>query len=262
MKKTTMLICAAALAALPVFAETIVYSTPKDFRAGQVKATADGLKIVKRSWTIGTKKIAFDPAAKYKLTMEIKADAADLAKLGKHKVRIGLIPHSAEYKVLSPTNVFAIAGTETELAAPVKKGDTVIKVKDAFKWITTSGTCVAFDCDPTGKMRDMPNMNNLGIIKSVNRKTGELTMVAPVKVALDADTVVRQHQNSWSVIGNDICEVTTDWQTFTVSSVPGVSSGVRENPRYKVWKYTAFLEPVITTMIPLEIRNVKIEVIK
>ena len=46
MKKTTMLICAAALAALPVFAETIVYSTPKDFRAGQVKTTADGLKIV------------------------------------------------------------------------------------------------------------------------------------------------------------------------------------------------------------------------
>lgn len=262
MKKTTMLICAAAFAALPVFAETIVFSTPKDFRAGQVKQNADSLQIVKRSWTIGTKRIKFDATAKYKVTVDMKAKADDLPKLGKHKVRFGLMPHSDDYKVLSPVNLFVINGTDTVLAAPVKKGDTVVKVKDAFKWRTFNATFIVFDCDPTGKLRDLPNFNVLGNIAKVNRSTGEITLAAPAKVTLDVDTAVRQHQNSWSVIGNEICEVSGEWQTFTFTTVPGESTGIRDNPRYKVWKGTAYLEPVVTTMIPLEIRNLKVEVIK
>lgn len=262
MKKTTMLICAAAFAALPVFAETIVFSTPKDFRAGQVKQNADSLQIVKRSWTIGTKRIKFDATAKYKVTVDIKANADDLPKLGKHKVRFGLMPLSDDYKVLSPVNLFVIDGTDTLLAAPVKKGDTVVKVKDAFKWRITNSTYIVFDCDPTGKLRDLPNFNVLGNIAKVNRATGEITLAAPAKVTLDVDTAVRQHQNSWSVIGNEICEVSGEWQTFTFTTVPGESTGTRDNPRYKVWKGTAYLEPVVTTMIPLEIRNLKVEVIK
>lgn len=257
-----MLIFAAAFAALPVFAETIAYSTPKDFKPGQVKATADGLQIVKRSWTLGTKKVAFDPAAKYKLTLDIRAKADDIAKLGKYPIRIGLAPFSADYKILSPSNIFIIDGSDTELAAPVKPGDKVIKVKDAFKWSIGSGTVVAFDCDPSGKLRDLPNYNSLGYIAKVNRATGEITLSRPAKVSLDAGTAVRQHQNSWSVIGNDPCHVTTQWQTFTVTTIPGVCNSVKEKPRYRVWKYTAFLEPLIATTIPVEIRNVKIEIIK
>lgn len=262
MKKTTAMICAAALAALPVFAETIAYTSPKDFRAGQVKATADGLKVVKRSWTIGTKKIAFDPATKYKMTIELRATPEDIAKLGKHKVRVGLMPLSEEEKVLSPVNVFAIAGTDTFLAAPVKKGDKNVKVKDAFKWRVTNGTCIVYDCDPTGKLRDLPNFNILGMVSKVNRATGEIELAQPARATLDVDTAVRQHQNSWSVLGNEICEITPEWQTVTFTTVPGICTGIRENPRYKVWRGTAYLDAIITTVIPVEFRNLTVEAIK
>ncbi|MCI5779488.1 MAG: hypothetical protein MR051_06715 [Lentisphaeria bacterium] len=257
MKKAIATCCAALVAALPVMAETIPYDQVKKFN-GNVKATADGFQIVKRCWMLGTKRIKFEPEAKYKISVELKIDAADAEKA---RVNIGFHP-MCQGQVISGQEVFFVPGSDTELAAPVKPGDTVITVKDAFKWSSGNSTLVVFDCDPSGKLRDLPNRNSLGFIKSVNRSKNEITLAKPAKVALDAGTAVRQHQATWSFLGNVKCPVATEWQTFTMTTVPGVAAGVRDNPRYKMWPKGDALVPVISTMTPLQFRNLTVEVIK
>ena len=257
MKSAISMCCAALVAALPVMAETIPYDQVKQFN-GNVKATADGFQIVKRCWMLGTKRIEFDPEAKYKVSVELKIDAADAEKA---RVNIGLHP-MYQGQVVSGQQVFFVPGSDTELAAPVKPGDTVITVKDAFKWSAGSNTLVVFDCDPSGKLRDLPNRNSLGFIKSINRSKNEITLAKPAKVALDAGTAVRQHQATWSFLGIQKCPVTTEWQKFTASTVPGVAAGVQDNPRYKMWPKADALVPVIATMTPLQFRNLTVEVVK
>ena len=257
MKKAIVTCCAALVAALPVMAETIPYDQAKKFNRN-VEVTADGFKITKRCWMLGTKRIEFDPEAKYKVSVELKIDAADAEKA---KVDIGLHPmHQGQH--MSGQDVFFVPGSDTELAAPVKPGDTVVTVKDAFKWSTGTNTLVVFDCDPSGKLRDLPNRNSLGFVKSVNRSKNEITLAKPAKVALDAGTAVRQHQATWSFLGIQKCPVTTEWQKFTASTVPGVAAGVQDNPRYKMWPKADALVPVIATMTPLQFRNLTVEVIK
>jgi hypothetical protein len=259
MNRITTIVFAAVAAALPAFAEVIDYNDTKMFN-GNVRAAEDGFQIVKRSWVLGNRNLVkFDPAATYKISVDVRI-APEYAD--KQAIRFGLHPmHKGS--VLGAANVFYIAGSDTELAAPVKVGDTVVKVKNAGKWKNTNGTYIAYDCDPSGRLRDLPNNNLLGPVKAVDAANNTLILAKPAKIALDADVAVRQHQTSWSFLGNTPIKATPQWQTFTFTTKPGVADVLRgNNARYQMWAKGDALCPVIATMTPVEFRNLKIEIIK
>ena len=259
MKKITTVICAAVMAALPAFAEIVEYNNANMFN-GNVKATPEGFQITKRCWMLGSRnQVNFDKTATYKYSVDIRVAPEYAAK---QNVRIGLHP-MYQNRVLGAASVFFVEGSDTVLAAPIKVGDTEVKVKDAFKWKNTNGTYIAFDCDPTGKLRDLPNTNLIGHIKRVDRANNKIILATPAKIAVDADVAVRQHQTTWSFLGNTKIEVTKDWQTFTFTTKPGVAEKIRgNNARYQMWAMGDALCPVIATMTPVEFRNMKIEIIK
>ena len=119
------------------------------------------------------------------------------------KATVGLTFYDIAKRRIYPSQVNAVAGTETELVNPVKKGDSVFIVKDAAKWRNPKqASIIVFnakkDCS------DLPNSNVLYYIKSIKKIDNgyEITMSRPVQRAYNAGVLVRQHHDGgWNNLG-------------------------------------------------------------
>ena len=131
-----------------------------------------------------------DPAKKYELSGEF------CQKSGKPvSILFGFIPQDAKGANITSGSVLVAPHSIIATAAAAKKGDKVIKVKDASKWSGGKrASYVAFGAKKD--FSDLPNRDISAVaapgIKQ-NNGVWEITLKAPLKKDVAAGTLVRQH---------------------------------------------------------------------
>jgi hypothetical protein len=157
--------------------------------------------------------IAIDPAKRYRLSGKFRNATPDKAL----RISFGVNGMDERKRPISGGSVDAVPGTETELAADFKGGDTVLKVKDASEW--KKGRIPVFKVDASGKLADLPNLNTEYItIKDIAINADnqyDVTMSSPLKQSYPAGTSVRQHESGqWFHFPALNVPLSGDWQEF------------------------------------------------
>lgn len=229
-------------------------SKPNDFAQTKfIRLRKDGAMLIRRNDLRGRKKIPVSAKKRYRVS-------CDINPLGNTavKVRIGLVPWRRNV-IVNISGILPVKGTETELVRPCKPGDKVIYLKDCSKWQTLA-SCIAFDVDPDGMLRDIPNpdiINGQAIKWTRRGDCWEVTMNQPVQVALEKGVCVRQHIYGDPAICSSEKEISPAWQTIDFVIGPGIASGVDDlNKLFQgVTHATFFLQCPGRILI----KNIKIE---
>lgn len=114
---------------------------PDDFiPANRVIQTEDGLSAKGLGALFSVKSVTIDPAKKYQISGDFRMKSGKPVSL-----YFGFAPYDAQNRAIPPSLVFISAASQAEVAEDAKKGDKVIKVKDASKWDVKRGYChIAF----------------------------------------------------------------------------------------------------------------------
>ncbi len=199
--------------------------------AAEKSITASG-----RYARVTSKPFPVDPAKKYKLSGKFRAAPGTAGEV----FYFGFIPLDEKGRQIASEYVnVPKKGTDTELAAPARKGDTVVKVKDASKWdMLTPWGVIAFnakdDCS------DLPNRDVTQIAEKKIEKKGdvwEVTLKKPVAKDYPAGTRVRQQRfgATYLYTAGPGKKAPADWQEFSGNVQGIVPAG---NPSYKWWNGT------------------------
>ncbi len=178
------------------------------------------------------------------------------------KVRLFLAfqPYDANGKHILASHVNVIAGSDSELIAPVGKKDTTLKVKDASKFIP--GTKVAFET--VVDYSDLPNGKvSHGNFKSAEKQpdgTWVITLTASCGLEYPAGTKVRAHGGGGYQYAN-IVDLNGDKWVKVQGKVKGIAKSGLGGKNWRPGTATAGL------MIfggskdkPIQFRNVKLEI--
>ena len=177
--------------------------------AAEKSITASG-----RHARVTSKPFPVDPAKKYKLSGKFRAAPGTTGEV----FYFGFIPLDEKGRQIASEYVnVPKKGTDTELAAPARKGDTVVKVKDASKWDKRNFKIVAFNTK--ADLSDLPNRTFSSNITKLEQKgdVWEITLQAPMRTAYPAGTAVRQqsHGSTYMYPGAAYVSAPADWKEFT-----------------------------------------------
>lgn len=115
----------------------------------------------------------------YRLSGEFKSVSGESG----NRIRFGLILLTAKTSPLNARSINIVPDSETVLLADCSAADKKVKIKNGTNWKQDGICLIAFDVDPTGKQRDLPN-NHLskGLITAVRPVSDgvELELNAPV----------------------------------------------------------------------------------
>lgn len=194
MKMFSKFAVAAVMAATSVLAAAeVIDLTAKDFWTPVKNAEfSEGQMTNKGRAMYRSKKLfAFDTTKKYTIEMDISANGPKKAMS-----YIGFYPATAKGQMQYANAYQSVPASFTEVVADVKKGDKVIKVKDASKWSRNKTTPIALNAK--ADFSDLPNSKiyNGGIISIV--KEGDhwvITLKNPLNVPIAAGSFIRQHLN-------------------------------------------------------------------
>lgn len=247
-----------AAAAFALQAEVVTgISTLKDVNhPDRLEATGEKqFKVKKTAWFTSSKKFPIAPGKSYRIKGEFRIAPGEQVK-GRYS--IGFYSVGKDGRIIDISNVCARPDTETELAAPVNPGDKVFKIKDGSKWVAKN-SYIAFDVDPSGKMRDLPchTLSGSRIVR-VGQKDGfwEVEVKNPVKTAYPAGAAVREHLGGWSYLCCPTATPKAEWTALEWTVKPGAS---KKNTN-RMWLFGA--EKFITVMVlpaGMEFRNVVVE---
>ena len=220
--------------------EVISLTKPEDFNLPKKIVKANDAFSAKGVYSVvSAKSFTLDPAKKYQISGEF------CQKGGKQiTVLLGFAPYDAQNKQITSSSVNAVGGTLTEVAADAKKGDKVIKVKNASKWLTKGLVFVALNAKKD--FSDLPNADQLSTAVPNAKKNGEVWEILlrkPLAKNIAAGTLVRQHSDGGSYIYTaGSAKLTDKWITRK-----GVISGIAPfgNVPNKMWKGTAKVKVLI-----------------
>ena len=242
-------------------AEGLAANKAADF-TGSVKDIKDvGGGVVRIStknpyFRIYTKKLVLDSEKKYKISIEYRRVPGSKAE---GRFYFGPSNFDAQGREITCDTLFPVAGSETVLAAAVKPGDRVVKIRNGSKWQAKYGR-IAFHVK--NDLSDLPNFDLLRF--SAIEKTGymwKLTLYAPAPAAVPEGTPVRNHLDGATyryIVGNTLPG--DQWKKVE-RVVEGVS---RDNvpERNTSWRIGAVSAALVIFVngkdLDLEIRNVKI----
>lgn len=156
---------------------------------------------------------AVDPGKSYKVTGEFKAKDGTKPAI----LYFGIVPFNAQKRQIYSETVYVVKGTNTELTADVKVGDTVLKAKDCSKW-KFRGSVIAFNAK--ADFSDVPNSNLSPVIKDI-KKDGDvytITLTKPIKKAYPKGTAIRQHRpaGTYQYCAAAGRRLTNQWTTYSV----------------------------------------------
>ena len=157
--------------------------------------TQQGESLIVNGRALLESKQAFDirPDKVYKLEME----ARNLNN-AKSLVYFGFRLYAKNGKTpIWPHNVTTVNGTMTSVVKDVKKGDTVVYLKDASKWRKVSNSYLAINAK--ADFSDLPNFRCYYFpMKSVEKVAEgyKVTLTKPFAVNIAKGTAVRQHQTA------------------------------------------------------------------
>ena len=265
--KKTLVMTAAILCALGLSAaeKTIPFRTAADFKPGTIEnADPKTLKITRAGSYVGTALYPVDPTKKYVLSGDFKAEKAPGCK-----VLLTLCQHTAGGSRIYGGQIYAIAGSDTELAAAAKKGDTSVKVKDSANWgIAAKGGIfrIAFMTDPS--QSDLPNLRLSSPLAAFTAQAGETEIPLKGKVMRDypAGTKVRMHRDVWG--GSEIIvSADSEWKSIERVIAPAQKLPAKQILPYSWWPRAAKASVAISFLAPksfpeggvLLIRDLKLE---
>jgi hypothetical protein len=163
------------------------------------------------------------------------------------KVTILLISHDKFMRGFGYYAINVRQGTETILTAPVKAGDSVIKVKGAGTWRAAPYFGVAFGVDDSGKYQNLPSHNlSLAGIKSVTRSGDHwlATLNKPLKKDYPAGCKVRLHRSGpyykTAISAQNISAEWTDL-SFQFKGVRKLFEPVSKGKIKKFWHGTKYI---------------------
>ena len=242
--------------------EVISLTKPEDFNLPKKIVKANDAFSAKGVYSVvSAKSFTLDPAKKYQISGEF------CQKGGKQiTVLLGFAPYDAQNKQITSSSVNAVGGTLTEVAADAKKGDKVIKVKNASKWLTKGLVFVALNAKKD--FSDLPNQNQLATVAPHVKKNGEVWEILlknPLAKDIAAGTPVRQQAaGSAYIYTTGVARLTDQW-----IARKGVISGIAKygNVANKMWPGTAKVRVIILMLnanpqSEVLFRNVKVTEVK
>ena len=236
--------------------ELFTLPAPQDYNSPQrLKVVGNGiLEAVASGWFLSVKRTEVDPSLNYRIRGEFRAAPG---KTVKGQFCLGFYGVDKHNQIIQVSNVNVTPGSETELAAPVRASDTVIRIRDGSKWKKQG--YLAYDIDPSGRLRDLPCQTMINLLSSDVRKNGDVYEVCfsrPAGKNLAAGIPVRQHLSGWSFLTSDRRVPTAEWQTVSWTVKPGA---VRKNTRSQ-WLYgTEKFVAVIVAPSGTQFRNITVE---
>ena len=182
---------------------------------------------------VTSKLFPVEPTKKYKLSGKFRAAPGTAGA----QLFFGFIPADGEGKNILPQSVNVLKkGTETELAAPLAKGDQIVKVKDASQWnAALTAAFIVFnvkdDCS------DLPNREYMATVDKKIEKKGdvwEITLVKPAAKDYPAGTKVRQQRSGSTYMYTAASRKPTspEWQEFSGIVLGAAQPGT---PSYRWW---------------------------
>ncbi|MBR7130718.1 MAG: hypothetical protein IKC82_01845 [Lentisphaeria bacterium] len=260
-KKTLLPIITAAEIIVPATAMSMEITkadwTPSIQRILQDKG--NGVFAIDRRANMTTEKlIAVEPGKTYTLSGEVR-NGSDRPG---NAIGIGWEIFNEQKVPLRGWMCRAVAKSSTTLAAPVKKGDTQIKIADGKNWQLLSWTWLQWNLKDD--LADLPT-NNCVQIKSVAKDGAGLilTLMRPFPEDLPAGTAVRQAPRSDMFRGfPNLVKLNGDWQKFTLT-LSGISKDGIHLRQW--WPGTRYCRVVLMANLSgnkpvLEFRNLKIEI--
>ena len=221
--------------------EVISLAAPADFNQPKLVIPSEDSFLVKsRAFLQSAKFITLDPAKKYQISGEFCMKGGN-----PNRVYLGFMPFDDKGKWIPPNVVNGTNATLTEVVADAKKGDQVIKVKDASKWNTKtiySHLALGAKADYS----DLPNRDLIATAQpNAQQKDGvwEILLKKPLAKDIPAGTTVRQQLDGGAYIYTaGTVKLTDQWVTRK-----GTISGIAKfgNPGSKIWKGTAKLKVII-----------------
>ena len=186
-----------------------------------VKFNEDNSITVTANKRIFSKTFKVNPKKQYRISAEIKA--VD----GKEVVGcyLGFKPLTADGKVITVANLVTSTDMNATLAADVKKGDKVIKLKNADNWkLPSNWYYIAFNAKED--FSDAPNFEIAALVKDSIKKNGdcfEVTLQNAASKDYPAGTVVRRHVDGTSYMYTAALDkkATNSWQ-----QIEAVVSGI------------------------------------
>ena len=130
-----------------------------------------------QSMLVGKKIIEIDPAKKYTFKFTAVGNAEKATRLF-----AGFAMLDAQGRSTEAQHWQGYQDTLTEVAAPAKKGDTVLKVKNGAKW--RKGNYFTIACNAKADLSDIPNGNNIAENITDVKKVGdvwEITVKKPLR---------------------------------------------------------------------------------
>ncbi|MFA6567160.1 MAG: hypothetical protein WCS96_03035, partial [Victivallales bacterium] len=164
-----------------------------------------------------------------------------------NQIYAGLLMLDENKRPINSTSVTALAESGTALAAEAKKGETVVKVKDASKWeklFQNKVLTIAFDTDDSGEYKDLPNYKCYAV-SNLEKKNDvwEVTLAKPLPSDFPAETKVRAHQSSGHYMYVfSLKKNLADWTKYSGTVKPMVKSG---SPGSAFWPGTKYVQVLI-----------------
>ena len=223
MKKTALFLTAAIALACAAEPVRLAPSSPEDFTEGERLQMQDGAFAVTKNGTFFTRvRVPIDSSKPGTLTAEYKL----LPDATPAQFVIALDSVDAKGVRLLGAHLFGYKSTETVLAADAKKGQRILKIKDADRWQKPAyrrGTMVAFYVKPDSS--DLPNRSLSSLIASIS-PDGEVKLRYPLAASYPAGTPVRIHRDTCSFgIGSVYVKGEEEWKTVTVKILPRRENG-------------------------------------
>ena len=265
MKKIFAFAVAAAVTGSLFGAEVLAPVKPADFKGyvNNLSVTENGLRISGKHKSINVtsaKMIDIDINKKYLVSCEYRVTPGGTSK---SRLYIAPVSYDKDGKIISAVGQNCYPGTFTALAAAAKKGDTVIKVKNAAKWVVQWGF-VAFNAK--ADFSDLPNYELVPF--SAVKKNGdvwEITLKKPLDKAYPAGTAVREQRAgaSYRYLSYGIPEK-TEW--VKVSRIVTGTKGETQKDSISSWRIGTAKAGLIIfvdgTPTDIELRNLRIEEVK
>ena len=201
------------------------------------------------------KSIPIDLKKKYRISCEYRM--APGSKSAAH-LYFAPISYDKNGQEISATGQYCIRGTETVLAAPAKKGDKVVKIKNGAKWFVQWGA-IAFNAK--SDFSDLPNNDFIYI--SAIKKNGdvwEVSLKNPLAKDYPAGTSVREQRAGASYRYIFYAKPQTEW-TKSTQVIRGEKSETA--PGYaNAWRLGTVKAGIVFftngSPIDIEIRNISI----
>ena len=211
---------------------------------------------------LSAKSLTLDPAKKYQISGEF------CQKGGKQvALYLGFAPYDGKGRPILSKMVNIAKATLTEVAEDAKKGDKIVKVKDASKWnVKTPYSHIVFGAKED--LSDLPNATVQATVKPNAQQNGEvweILLKKPLTKDIAAGTAVRQHMDGSAFIYTAGYKKLTDQWVTMKGTISGISSfGL---PSSKMWKGTEKVKVLILISIgdstsEVSFRNIKVTEVK